>query len=255
LDVTAKRQAALFVAIGLLAAGVGVTSALASGWGRDALREVVSACIVAKSTLSVSFPCTDVQLGKPGNDGYALIRSPGFASEFLVTPLAPLDGIGSPELQTDAATRLWAAAWDARSDVAAALSKPLDRTQVGLAVNGAGTRTQDHFHIHIDCVRQTVRKALDARAAKITNQWTKFPSRIVGDSYWVRAIPGTDLANVNVARLVADSPQADGPMPLDGATVAVIGSTLADGSDGFYVLANWSNASAEHVLDHQCRGV
>ena len=249
-----RLTAGLLVGAGLLAVAAVATSALAGGWSRDALRQVVGACVIAKSALKVAFPCTDVQLGKPGDNGYALIRSPGFASEFLVTPLAPLDGIGSPELQSDAATSLWTAAWAARGDVASALSRSLPRTAVGLAVNGAGTRTQDHFHIHIDCVKTSVRRALDARAGKINNHWTKFPTRLMGNVYWVRTIPGPDLA-INVARLLAESPQADGPMPLDRATLAVIPASLADGSDGFYVLANWSNASAERVLDHECRGV
>jgi CDP-diacylglycerol pyrophosphatase len=230
------------------------SSAIAGGWSRDALRSVVSACVVAKSTLSVSFPCTDVRLGTPEAEGYALIRSPGFASEFLVTPLNPLDGIGSAELQTDAATGLWNTAWSARSDVAAALGRTLPRSAVALAVNGAGTRTQDHFHIHIDCVRQTVGKALASRAAKITTKWTKFPTRLVGDSYWVRSVASSDLSDTNIARLTAESPPADGATPLDDASVAVVPATLADGSDGFFLLANWSNASAERILDHQCKG-
>ena len=243
---------ALLLGAGTIAAMI-ATSALAGTWSRDALRGVVAACAVAKSTVGLSFPCTDVRLGAGGTDGYALIRSPGFASEFLVTPLRPVDGIESPELQSDAATGLWNTAWDARKDVAAALGRPLPRTAVGLAVNAVGTRTQDHFHIHVDCVRQNVGRALQARARSMTDQWRKFPVRLAGDTYWARTVAASDLQGTNIARLIVESPPA-ADVPLGHATVAVIGAKLADGSDGFYVLANWTDSSAEQLLDHKCRG-
>ena len=137
------------------------------------------------------------------------------------------------------------------SDVAAALGRPLQRTDVALAVNGAGARTQDHFHIHVDCVRASVRQALAARAAHIGPDWARLSVRLMRDSYWVRSIPSADLDGINVARLVAQSPQAT-RAPLDRATIAVVPATLSDGSDGFFLLANWSNASAERLLDHAC---
>ena len=248
----AKLSAWLLLTVGGVVALL-ATSALAANLGRDALRSVVAACVVAKSTVGLSFPCTDVRLGTPGDDGYALIRSPGFDTEFLVTPLAPLDGIESPELQSDAATNLWASAWSARSNVAAALGRPLGRTDVALAVNAAGSRTQDHFHIHIDCVRQNVGKALGEKADDITSRWSRFPGKLQRDTYWIRSVSGADLAGTNVARLVAESPPA-ASNPIEHATVAVIPATLTGGSDGFYLLANWTNSSAERLLDHACRG-
>jgi CDP-diacylglycerol pyrophosphatase len=229
------------------------TSALADGLGRGALRQVVAACYVAKSTLGLSFPCTDVRLAKSGTDGYAIIRSPGFDSEFLLAPLAPFNGIETPELKTDAATDFWRAAWAARTDVAAALGHPLPRAAVALAVNASGTRTQDHFHIHIDCLRPTVGKVLSADTSSIGEQWAKLPTPVRGDIYWARTIPGSDLSGVNVARLLAAAPPAS-DNPMGDATLAVIPATLADGTDGFYLLANWENTSAERLLDHDCRG-
>jgi len=236
-------------------AGTVATSAIAAGpWGRDALRSVVAACVVAKSTVGVSFPCSDVKLATPESDGYALIRSPGYDSEFLVSPIGAVDGIESPELQSNAATPLWNTAWQARAEVAAARGRTLGREAVGLAVNAIGTRTQDHFHIHVDCVRQSVKTTLGARAKAITDAWKPLGVRLGGEQYWARSISGADLSGTNIVRLMAESPPAANT-PLDHATVAVIGATLADGSDGFYVLANWTDASAERLLDHQCRGV
>lgn len=237
----------------VVVAAVIATSALASSWGRDALRNVVAACVVAKSTIGASFPCADVRLGTSDADGYALIRSPGFDSEFLLTPLAPIDGIESPALQTKSATGFWSAAWATRSNVAAALGRDLSRDAVALAVNAEGTRTQDHFHIHVDCLRTSVADSLASNAFRITDQWRKLPKPLRGDVYWARTIAGPDLDGVNIPKLMTESPPA-ADTTLDHATVGIVPATLRDGSDGFYLLVNWTDSSAERLLDHQCRG-
>jgi CDP-diacylglycerol pyrophosphatase len=248
-----RSAPALYLFAGLAAGAIYATSAFAATLGRDALRDVVAACAVAKTALNVSFPCTDVVLGKPDAEGYALIRSPGYASEFLISPLSAIDGIESPELRTSAATGLWNAAWTARSDVAAALGRPLARTALGLAVNAVASRTQDHFHIHIDCVQQDVSSTLVAGARGIGEGWAPFPRKLAGRHYWVRAITAKDLSGVNVPQLIAAAPPA-AKAPAGAATLAVVGARLADGSDGFYLLANWQNTSAERLLDHDCVG-
>jgi CDP-diacylglycerol pyrophosphatase len=240
------------LAIGAFLAATLATTTLADPFGRDALRSVVAACAVSKSTLGLAFPCTDVELGSPGRDGYAVIRSPGFASEFLLSPLAAYDGIESPGLRSDAATGLWQAAWSMRADVIEALGRPVPRTDLALAVNASGPRTQDHFHIHLDCLRASVGKTLDTRRASITEAWTRLRVPLRGQTYWARAIPGPDLSGVNVPRLIAEAPPA-ASQPMDHLTLAVVGATLADGSDGFYLLANWQNIAAERLLDHRCR--
>jgi CDP-diacylglycerol pyrophosphatase len=55
-----------------------------------------------------------------------------------------------------------------------------------------------------------------------------------------------------VPRLIAEAPPA-ASQPMNHLTLAVVGATLADGSDGFYLLANWQNIAAERLLDHRCR--
>jgi len=240
--------------IGLvLASAIIAAPVMAEGIGRGALRGVVAACVVAKSTLGLAFPCADVTLDAPGADGYAIIRSPGYSSEFLLASTAPMNGIESADLQTDAATGFWRAAWNAREDVSEALGHPLTRNDVALAVNASGTRTQDHFHIHVDCIRQSVTRALSKGATRISDRWSQFPTRLAGEPYWVRAIPSADLSGTNVVKLIADAPPAAG-VPIADATLALVGAKLADGSDGFYLLANWADSSAERLLDHQCKG-
>jgi CDP-diacylglycerol pyrophosphatase len=221
-------------------------------FGRDALRSVVAACQVSKATVGLSFPCTDVKLDSPAAEGFAVIRSPGFASEFLLSPLASYDGIESPDLQTDKATDLWQAAWAMRGDVAAALGRKLDRSNLALVVNASGTRTQDHFHIHLDCLRESVGQGLTASRGHITDAWAQLRSPLRGRTYWARSIASEDLTGVNIPRLIAAAPPA-ADHPMNHVTLAVVGATLSDGAEGFYLLANWQNASAERLLDHHCR--
>jgi len=248
-----RLSGALVLGAVVVAAAIATSAALASSWGRDALRNVVAACVVAKSTIGASFPCADVRLDAPGADGYALIRSPGYTSEFLLTPLAPIDGIESPALQNSSATGFWSAAWATRANVADALGKSLPRGAVALAVNAEGTRTQDHFHIHVDCLRTSVAASLANSAAQIGDQWSRLAKPLRGDVYWARTIAGPDLAGVNIPKLMAEAPPAAN-ITLDHATVAVAPATLRDGSEGFYLLVNWTDSSAERLLDHRCRG-
>ena len=69
----------------------------------------------------------------------------------------------------------------------------------------------------------------------------------------MRAIASSDLSGVNVARLLAAAPPAANA-PMGHATLAVAPATLADGTQGFFLLANWADSSAERLLDHECRG-
>lgn len=251
----AKRPGRVVLWGALLLAGVALavaTASLADPFGRDALRGVVAACEMSKRTLGLSFPCNDVKLGSPTSDGYVTIHSPGFASEFLLAPLADYDGIESRGLQADAATGLWHAAWAMRSDVLTALGRDVPRNGLALAVNASGTRTQDHFHIHLDCLRGHVGRELETLKGEITGDWARMREPLRGSYYWGRTIDSADLGGVNIARLIADAPPARNH-PMGHVTLAVVPETLRDGSDGFLLLANWQNLSAEALLDHHCR--
>jgi CDP-diacylglycerol pyrophosphatase len=253
----AKRPGRVVLWGVLLLAGIALavaTASLADPFGRDALRGVVAACEISKRTLGISFPCNEVNLGSPASDGYVTIHSPGFASEFLLAPLADYDGIESDGLLADSATGLWHAAWAMRNDVAAALGREVPRNGLALAVNASGTRTQDHFHIHLDCLRGSVGRELAGLKAEITEDWARMRQPLRGNYYWGRTIASADLGGINIARLVADAPPAH-DHPMGHVTLALVPETLRDGSDGFFLLANWQNLSAEALLDHHCRDI
>jgi len=227
-------------------------AARSSGFEREALKHVVSACAFAKRTVGVSFPCLAVEAGEPGGDDYVVIRAPRYRTEVLIVPIRPIAGIEDPALLRTSSAHLWEAAWRSRHFVGDALGRKLPRNAIGLAVNSVAGRSQDQFHIHVDCLDPVVQRALLAGRDRIGERWRRFPMRLAGQSYWVRSIAGGDLEGVNVAALISRGlPRVRRLM--EGVSVAVVGTTLADGRDGFLLLANDSNGMAETLLDHSCR--
>ena len=72
-----------------------------------------------------------------------------------------------------------------------------------MAINGAGARTQDQLHIHVDCVRADVRAALQGAAPGIGEKWADFT--LLGHLYRARRIMGDDPAP-DPFRLLAEDP-------------------------------------------------
>ncbi|MDQ0393120.1 CDP-diacylglycerol diphosphatase [Labrys monachus] len=226
--------------------------ARSGGFERDALKHVVSACALTKRTVGVSFPCLDVKTGKPGAEDYAVIRAPQFRTEVLVVPVDAIAGIEDPALLTTSSAHLWEAAWAARHFVADALGRDLPRNAVGLAVNSVAARSQDQFHIHVDCLDGAVQRAVIAGKARIGDTWRRFPLPLGGAGYWARSIASADLKGVNVAALLFKGLPA-GRGTMDRMSVAVVGMTMRDGRDGFLLLAHDGSRTAEALLDHSCR--
>lgn len=228
-------------------------AAPALGFSRGALGHVVTACALAKDSVGVAFPCLEVQLGSPDTSGYAVIRTPRFRTEVLVVPLNPVVGIEDPTLLSTPASTLWQSAWQARTYVTQALGRDLPRSAIGMAVNSVAGRSQDQFHIHVDCVKQQVARSISSLSPQIGESWRRFPVPLAGDVYWARMVASTDLAGVNVVNLLSKGlPNARNAM--ERITVAVIGTELKDGREGFIALANSANSTAESLLDHSCKG-
>lgn len=246
------------VILGVLAlcAAAGLTAALAGYSQRDALGAVVAGCTLNKTLSGSAFPCLAIEQGAaPG--AYALIRPPNNPTEVLLVPTASVPGIEAPDLRGPVGALYWQAAWQARSKVAAALGRPLERDAVALAVNSKAARSQDRFHIHVDCLGGSERAAFAEYGGRITTQWSRFPVQLENRSFWVRALAGSELGSTNpVALMLQGLPfAARDPSSM---SLAVVGATLVDGSDGFYLVAEqtlpreWGSGQAEDLLDHYC---
>lgn len=230
--------------------------ALAAGFDRGALWAVVSYCKAQKQAIGIAFPCLEVHLDGGSEAGFAVLRAPLERSHIVVVPTRRITGIESPVLLQPGIPNYWQAAWAARDYVTGEVPRPLDRQDIGLAVNSAGGRSQDQLHIHVDCIDPAVRRILDAGQDAIGSTWTRVPARMSWHPYWVMRLEQSDLTGVNPIKMVAETlPGASADMMDE--TVAVLGARFRNGRDGFYLLAGRATrrngvAIAEDLLDHAC---
>jgi CDP-diacylglycerol pyrophosphatase len=230
--------------------------ALADGVGsaplhRDALWQVVRTCTVAAESVGVPFPCEKVTLARQGAPGSAIIKSPLHRTEFLLMPLEAAAGVESPAVRGNDSSQLWHRAWEARNMVSSRLGRDLPRSAVALVVNSGIARSQDQFHIHIDCVAPSVERKLAVDGPKAEGRWQLFPQRLMGQRYWIKAIAKPDLQTTNVIGIIAAGlPQARRAM--SRVNVVVVGAELTNARPGFYILANWDAVAAERLMDHDC---
>jgi CDP-diacylglycerol pyrophosphatase len=226
---------------------------------RSALWEVVhNVCVPGQSLQHNPNPCLRVELNRGIEKGFAILKDPRGAAQFLLIPTVRISGIESPAILEPNAMNYFADAWEARTFINAALERILPRDGVGLAINSVLSRSQDQLHIHIACVHPNVLEALQKNQGRIGNRWARFNVSLVGRYYAAIWVSGEDLGPNNPFRLLAES-LPDAPRNIGDRTLVVIGLTRTDGSKGFVILtdhvkkASGDLANGEELLDHTCR--
>lgn len=213
-------------------------------------------CVPAARQGHMVAPCVEVSLAHGTQHGYVVMKDLRGVAQYLVLPTARISGIESPQLLAPDAPNYLADAWRARSWVEKRLGRRLARGEIVLAINSILGRTQNQLHIHVDCIRESVRKALDQMLPDIGSTWSRLPRRLAGHTYRARRLVGRDL-DANPVKLLAQSLGAGQSMGHQ--TLAVVGQHFADGHDGFLLLADRSDValgdwgSSEELQDHQCR--
>lgn len=201
-------------------------------------------------------PCALVDLSAGEARGYVVLKDISGRSQFLVLPTARLSGIEDPALLAPGAPPYLADAWAARRFVQAQLPVPLAREDLSLAVNSYYGRSQNQLHIHVDCVREDVRAALQGARATIGESWRPFPTPLAGHTYLARRLLSPDLAGTNPFLLVAEA-APDARRHMASYTLFLTGAEFA-GKPGFVVLvdrarpASGDFASSESLQDHGC---
>lgn len=240
------RAAAAAIVCALSVAAIGVAAAV----DHDALWKVVHGlCVFDETHLHTPAPCASVDIDHGEEDGWAVLKDLVGRTQFLLIPTRRVTGIEDALVGTDALPNYWAAAWATRELVARNAQRHLTRTDIGMAINGPGARSQSQLHIHIDCVRRDVRRILASRAAEIGEKWRDF--RLRGQNFRARRILGEE-PDPDPFRLLAEDP---GSAPLRDNSLAVIGATFAGGKPGFILLAARAPNGATHLedlLDHSC---
>jgi len=197
-------------------------------------------------------PCTLVDL----SGGYVVLKDLVGATQFLVLPTARISGIESPQLLAPGVPDYMEDAWAARRFVRARAPGPLGRDDLSLAINSLYGRTQNQFHIHVDCLKPEVRAALRDSHSAISDQWRRFPVLLAGHSYMARRLLSRDLSGTNPFLLLAESsPDARAHM---GAFTLVVAGAFFAGRPGFVLLADRADpergnfGSGESLQDHAC---
>ena len=236
---------------------LGAAAAAQDGLPRNALWEVVhNVCVPGQSQRRNPMPCVQVHLDGGMEKGFAILKDPRGAAQFLLIPTARISGIESPALLGPDATNYFAYAWEARTLINAALGKTLARDGIGLAINSAVSRSQDQLHIHIACVYPRVLDTLHNNQGQIGNRWAPFNLPLLGRYYEAAWVSGEDLGSNNPFGLLAKIP--DAARDMGNYTLVVIGLTRSDGTKGFVLLADQVKkassdfASGEELLDHAC---
>jgi CDP-diacylglycerol pyrophosphatase len=218
--------------------------------GRDALRRIVQQqCVVHWTQKQDPAPCERVFLpdSKTDSSGYAVLADRKGGAHYLLIPTQTMAGIESGELLDPDIPNYFAEAWRARDLITAFVGHAVPRTAIGLAINTARSRTQDQFHVHIECLRQEVAESLGASAARITDAWS--PLVVAGSTYQALRIMGDGLDGSNPFELLA-ALKPDVRHHMGDYTLVIAGMQFNTGP-GFIVLTG-TGPTGELLLDASC---
>ncbi|MCJ2049352.1 CDP-diacylglycerol diphosphatase [Methylobacterium sp. J-070] len=218
---------------------------------RDVLWAALKTCVLAKRVANRTFPCLSVDLGDKDRPGSAVLRAPGEPTHIVVMPTDTVAGLEAPVLRGSSGIAYWRAALAARPFVSDAPAGKLPTEAIGLAVNSAQGRSQDQLHIHLDCLKPSVLKAVRAHARQVRRTWSRFPVPLAGDRYFALRVPEAEAEFFNPFAALHTLP--GGRPDLHQTSFAALATPPGDPEPGFLVLAyRVPGASAEDVMDHSC---
>ena len=229
----------------------------ASADERDLLWRVVQTCIANHALTGASFPCLDVETAGGRMAGYAVLRAPLEKTHIIVTPTVRTIGIEAERLRAPDAPNYFHDAWIARRFVTDPLPRKPGRSDLAMAVNSRLGRSQDQLHIHVNCLKPDVRRALALRKTG-SAAWTRMIVLPHAPPYWALDVQSEDLGEFNIFAMVAAGLKVM-PDEMDDITIVVAGAEPVRGKPGFTILARqrqsgtFDEAHGEALLDHACR--
>lgn len=248
-----KRRIGLIAAVAVLCA-----YGLSRAADPSALWHIVNdRCVPDQETKHDPAPCSLVDLSEGRAQGYVILKDLVGIAQFLLMPTARIGGIESPELLAPDTPNYFDLAWQSRHFTEERLHKELPREDISLAVNSMLGRTQNQFHIHIDCIRPDVKAALGAHLTEVGQDWAQFPVQLAGRTYRAMRVDGENLGQNDPFRLLAArDPGVAADMGRH--TLVVVGASFPGQVPGFIILddkadlAAGNHASGEELQDHGC---
>lgn len=238
-------------------AGIVVVAGLgAGGWywlhagNPNALRHfVIDQCVPNQQQHQQPAPCASVNL----KGGYVLFKDRNGPLQYLLMPTWRINGTESPLLLNPHTPNFFWQAWQNRQVMSVRRGSPVPDSAVSLTINSRTGRTQDHFHIHISCLRPDVREQLNTSLASISSRWLPLPYGLRNHRYLARRVTETELAQKSPFLMLAEEvPEARDHM-------GRFALAMAQQSDGTFVLLaterdllTLNRASAEEIQDHRC---
>ncbi len=218
--------------------------------GRDALRQIVQQqCVINWTQKQDPAPCERVYLpdAKTMSSGYALLADRKGGAHYLLIPTQTMTGIESGELLDPDTPNYFAEAWRARDLLVQYVGHAVPRTAIGLAINTAHSRTQDQFHVHIECLRKDVFDSLHAATDQVGDVWA--PLTVAGSTYQAQRVMGEGLDGANPFELLANL-KPDVRHHMGDYTLVVAGMQFKSGP-GFVILTG-TGPTGELLLDATC---
>jgi CDP-diacylglycerol pyrophosphatase len=226
------------------------TPDLAPNAGRDAFQQIVqNQCVANWLQHNNPSPCERVLLAdaKADSIGYALLADPDGGAHYLLIPTQTMTSTDSGELLDPNLPNYFAEAWHGRDLLSKFVGRAVPMTDVGLVVATPAARTQNQFHIHIECLRQDVVDSLKATADKVTDHWS--PVTVAGFPFQAVRLSIQGLEVSNPFELVA-SLSPDARHHVANYTVVIAGVQYQSGP-GFIVLTG-TGPSGDLLLDSGC---
>jgi CDP-diacylglycerol pyrophosphatase len=236
-------------ALALIAAALALGLAPARADRMALWRIVHGQCVpAAEKGAELPPPCLQVE------GATAVIKDRNGVAQVLAIPIARVTGIEDPVLLSPGAPHYFADAWRARALMATYLTAMPARPDVGIAINSEYSRSQDQLHLHVDCLKREVIKALADYAPHLDHQWRPMTVALDGRKYWARRVDSADLGGVDPFRLLSeDMPKAKDEM--GSWSLAAVPVDFAGGR-GFALLADHAELTAgghaEDLQDHDC---
>jgi CDP-diacylglycerol pyrophosphatase len=206
----------------------------------DTLWLLVGECVVHDRLYHNPSPCTLLRHPADSSDGYAILKDRNGESQFLLIPTTKTSGIEDPQILKSDAINYFAEAWKARGFVGGMRGRDVARNQLSLAINSCQARSQWQLHIHVDCVKDEVRRKLEA--SQLSDQWQ--PIQLLNSKYRARRVPGEELQSNPFQLIASDTP----PDQMGRHSIVVVGAVSPE---GFFILDTAeAGAHSEELQDH-----
>ena len=201
-------------------------------------------------------PCQQIYLPQGKALGFSILQNPRYKYHFILVPTQAMSGIESIALSRKGRTDYFGYAWLMRYRLTAAYGAAVPGDMLGLAINSAWGRSQNQLHIHLTCLREDVRRQLQAERPYIDEEWRPLPDRLLKHIWYARRVMQPTAMGIYPIASVERDFHLSSPQLADYG-VALIPTTFS-GEKGFILLTTrrgWdkgNRASVESLLDKRC---